>query len=133
YDIDHIIPQSFTTDNSIDNRVLVSSAKNRGKSDDVPSLGVVETMDSFWQRLLHAKLISKQKYDRLTKAKYGGLTDADKATFIRRQLVETRQITKHVARILHQRYNSQIENHNTVIDPVQIVTLKSALTSQFRK
>ena len=36
YDIDHIIPQAFLKDNSIDNKVLVSSASNRGKSDDVP-------------------------------------------------------------------------------------------------
>ncbi len=31
YDIDHIIPRSFTTDNSIDNKVLVSSKENRLK------------------------------------------------------------------------------------------------------
>lgn len=37
--LNHIIPQAFLKDNSIDNKVLVSSASNRGKSDDVPSLG----------------------------------------------------------------------------------------------
>ena len=41
YDID-ILPQAFLKDNSIDNKVLVSSASNRGKSDDVPSLEVVK-------------------------------------------------------------------------------------------
>ncbi len=42
YDIDHIIPRSFTTDNSIDNKVLVSSKENRLKKDDVPSEKVVK-------------------------------------------------------------------------------------------
>ncbi|MBF2556853.1 type II CRISPR RNA-guided endonuclease Cas9, partial [Listeria marthii] len=36
YDIDHVVPQSFITDNSIDNRVLASSAANREKGDNVP-------------------------------------------------------------------------------------------------
>ncbi len=126
YDIDHIIPRSFTTDNSIDNRVLVSSKSNRGKSDDVPNKDVVQKMKPYWTSLYRSKLISKRKFDNLTKIK---LTADDKAGFIRRQLVETRQITKHVASILHQRYN------NPELDEpaVKIVTLKSALTSQFRQ
>ena len=41
YDIDHIIPQAFIKDDSLDNKVLTKSAKNRGKSDDVPSLEIV--------------------------------------------------------------------------------------------
>lgn len=129
YDIDHIIPRSFTTDNSIDNRVLVSSKSNRGKSDNVPNKDVVRKMKPYWTSFYRSKLISKRKFENLTKAERGGLTDDDKAGFIRRQLVETRQITKHVASILHQRYN------NPELDEpaVKIVTLKSALTSQFRQ
>lgn len=67
YDIDHIIPQAFIKDNSIDNRVLVSSAKNRGKSDDVPSEDVVNRMRPFWNKLLNCGLISQRKYSNLTK------------------------------------------------------------------
>ncbi|MBP1047383.1 type II CRISPR RNA-guided endonuclease Cas9 [Enterococcus sp. BWM-S5] len=133
YDIDHIIPQSFTTDNSLDNRVLVSSSKNRGKSDDVPSLEVVKSMKGFWERLHRSNLISERKLNRLIKAEKGGLTEEDKAGFIQRQLVETRQITKNVARILDQRYNPEKDETGKTIRHVQIVTLKSALTSQFRK
>ncbi|WP_086350882.1 type II CRISPR RNA-guided endonuclease Cas9 [Candidatus Enterococcus clewellii] len=133
YDIDHIIPQSFTTDNSLDNRVLVSSSKNRGKSNDVPDINVVRKMKSFWERLHRSKLISDRKLKWLTKAENGGLTEEDKAGFIQRQLVETRQITKNVARILDQRYNTEKDESGKVIRKVQIVTLKSALTSQFRK
>lgn len=124
YDIDHIIPRSFITDNSIDNRVLTSSEKNRGKKDDVPSEDVVRKMRTVWDSFLKSGLMTQRKYDNLTRGK---LTDEDKAGFIHRQLVETRQITKHVARILNQRFNVD-EN-----DRVDIVTLKSALTSQFRK
>ncbi|MDT2758952.1 type II CRISPR RNA-guided endonuclease Cas9 [Enterococcus xiangfangensis] len=127
YDIDHIIPQSFIKDNSIDNMVLVSSKANRGKSNDVPSSDVVRKMINYWEKLKTANLISQRKFDNLTKGISGGLTEADKAHFIKRQLVETRQITKHIARILHQKYNTD-ENR-----PTRVITLKSALTSQFRQ
>ncbi|WP_057491067.1 type II CRISPR RNA-guided endonuclease Cas9 [Streptococcus orisasini] len=133
YDIDHIIPQSFIKDDSLDNKVLVSSAKNRGKSDNVPSEEVVKKMKSFWNKLLKAKLITQRKFDNLTKAERGGLTDDDKAGFIKRQLVETRQITKHVARILDERFNTKLDENNKKIRQVKIVTLKSNLVSNFRK
>ncbi|MCC9869837.1 type II CRISPR RNA-guided endonuclease Cas9, partial [Streptococcus agalactiae] len=133
YDIDHIIPQAFIKDDSIDNRVLVSSAKNRGKSDDVPSLEIVKDCKVFWKKLLDAKLMSQRKYDNLTKAERGGLTSDDKARFIQRQLVETRQITKHVARILDERFNNELDSKGRRIRKVKIVTLKSNLVSNFRK
>ncbi|BAH87720.1 hypothetical protein SmuNN2025_0694 [Streptococcus mutans NN2025] len=133
YDIDHIIPQAFIKDNSIDNRVLTSSKENRGKSDDVPSKNVVRKMKSYWSKLLSAKLITQRKFDNLTKAERGGLTDDDKAGFIKRQLVETRQITKHVARILDERFHTETDENNKKIRQVKIVTLKSNLVSNFRK
>ena len=133
YDIDHIIPQSFIVDNSIDNRVLVSSAGNRGKSDNVPDEAVVEKMEGFWKELLKSRLITQRKFDNLTKALRGGLTEDDKANFIQRQLVETRQITKHVAQILDGRFNVKKDTNDKVIRDVNIITLKSALVSQFRR
>lgn len=107
YDVDHIIPRAFLKDDSIDNKVLVSSASNRGKSDDVPSLEIVKKRKIFWHQLLKSKLISQRKFDNLTKAERGGLAAEDKAGFIQRQLVETRQITKHVARLLDERFNNE--------------------------
>lgn len=133
YDIDHIVPQSFITDNSIDNLVLTSSAGNREKGDDVPPLEIVQKRKVFWEKLYQGNLISKRKFDYLTKAERGGLTEADKARFIHRQLVETRQITKNVANILHQRFNYEKDDHGNTMKQVRIVTLKSALVSQFRK
>ena len=130
YDIDHIIPQAFIKDNSIDNRVLTSSKENRGKSDDVPSEDVVNRMRPFWNKLLSSGLISQRKYNNLTKKE---LTLDDKAGFIKRQLVETRQITKHVARMLDERFNKEFDDNNKRIRRVKIVTLKSNLVSSFRK
>ncbi len=133
YDIDHIIPQAFIKDDSIDNRVLTSSKDNRGKSDNVPSLEVVQKRKAFWQQLLDSKLISERKFNNLTKAERGGLDERDKVGFIRRQLVETRQITKHVAQILDARFNTEVNDKNRKIRTVKIITLKSNLVSNFRK
>ena len=71
-DIDHIIPQAFIKDDSLDNRVLTSSKDNRGKSDNVPSLEIVQKRKAFWQQLLDSKLISERKFNNLTKAERGG-------------------------------------------------------------
>ena len=133
--MDHIIPRSFLPDDSIDNKVLVSSKLNRGKADNVPSIEVVNRMEAYWRVLLNAKLISEAKYKRLIKAKSpeGGLTEKDKEGFIHRQLVETRQITKHVARLLDERWNSNVDDLGKKIYEVKIVTLKSSLVSNFRK
>lgn len=128
YEVDHIIPRSFIVDNSIDNKVLVASKQNQKKRDDVPKKQIVNEQRIFWNQLKEAKLISPKKYAYLTKIE---LTPEDKARFIQRQLVETRQITKHVANILHQSFNQ--EEEGTDCDGVQIITLKATLTSQFRQ
>lgn len=135
YDIDHIIPQAFIKDDSLDNRVLTSSKDNRGKSDNVPSLEVVEKMKTFWQQLLDSKLISERKFNNLTKAERerGGLNELDKVGFIKRQLVETRQITKHVAQFLDARFNKEVTEKDKNNRNVKIITLKSNLVSNFRK
>ena len=133
YDIDHIVPQAFIKDDSLDNRVLTSSKDNRGKSDNVPSLEVVQKRKAFWQQLLDSKLISERKFNNLTKAERGGLDERDKVGFIRRQLVETRQITKHVAQILDAHFNTEVNEKDKKNRKVKIITLKSNLVSNFRK
>ena len=133
YDIDHIIPQSFIKDDSLDNIALTTREDNRGKLDNVPSSEVVRKMKGYWQQLLKAGLMSDRKYNNLTKAERGGLTEDDKKVFIRRQLVETRQITKHVARILDERFNHEKNESGEPIRKVRVITLKSKLVSDFRK
>lgn len=81
-------------------------------------------MKPFWEALYNAKLISQTKYQRLTTSERtpdGVLTESMKAGFIERQLVETRQIIKHVARILDNRFSD-----------TKIITLKSQLVTNFR-
>ena len=48
-------------------------------------------------------------------------------------MVETRQITKHVAQILDARFNTESDENDKVIRDVKVITLKSNLVSQFRK
>ena len=127
YEVDHIIPQTYTTDNSWDNKVLVSRESNQKKGGDVPSSEVVKNMRSYWKILLDAGMISRKKYANLTKAdqwKDDKPSEKDLTGFINRQLVETRQITKNVAQIL----TAYFEENKT-----EILTPKAGLTSQFRK
>ena len=118
YDIDHIYPQSVTGDDSLNNRVLVEKPVNAQKKDRYPlgaalngyknpALGIAiqdiqKEMGAFWRLLLEKELITKEKYHRLTRR--SGITEDEKAAFIGRQLVETRQSTKACAEILKKAY-----------------------------
>lgn len=118
YDIDHIYPQSLTGDDSLDNRVLVEKTVNAKKGDTYPLSSALDgcyisgqqiriqdiqkEMRPFWHMLLEKELISKEKYNRLSRTI--PLSDAEKAAFIGRQLVETRQSTKACAELLSKAY-----------------------------
>jgi CRISPR-associated endonuclease Csn1 len=111
YQIDHILPQAFIKDDSLDNRVLVASELNNAKSDQVPVQlyahkkvpGSNLTVRGLWDKWLDLKLISNRKHNNL-------LTDPtkinkyQKSGFIQRQLVETSQIIKLVSTILQEEY-----------------------------
>lgn len=103
YDIDHIFPQSKIKDDSIDNRVLVLKSANQAKGNIYPvNQDVRNNMMPFWKTLLSKGLISKKKFDRLSRST--ALTDEEISSFVNRQLVETRQSTKAVAQLLKKRY-----------------------------
>lgn len=120
WDRDHIYPQSKIKDDSIDNLVLVSKTENAKKSNGLLSLEVQKKQREFWKELLEGGFISKKKYDRLTRT--GDFSEEELAGFISRQLVETRQSSKAVAELLKRIYPDS-----------QIVYVKAALASQFRK
>lgn len=121
YDIDHIYPQSLTADDSLDNRVLVKKTVNSKKSDTYPiAEDIRKNMRSFWRQLLDKELISKRKYQRLVRNTV--LTEDEKADFIGRQLVETRQSTKAVTSILQQ-----------TVPEARIVYAKAGNVSRFRQ
>jgi len=119
-EIDHIIPQTYIKDDSFDNRVLVKRTANQNKGGEVPSAAIIAKMRPYWEQLAKNNQVSKKKLANLTR---GRLTEKDKAGFINRQLVETRQITKHIANIL----TTYFKDKN-----VEILTPKAQLVSQFR-
>lgn len=120
YDIDHIYPQSKVMDDSLDNRVLVKRELNSRKSDNFPvPKEYVDAAKPLWDTLLSKKLISKEKYKRLTRR--DRFEDEELAGFIARQLVETRQSTKAVTKLLATAYPES-----------EIVYSKAKAVSEFR-
>lgn len=124
YDIDHIYPQSKTKDDSMDNMVLADKNFNKTKSDIYPVPVSFKTNEvlALWHDLYKAKLISKEKYNRLTRS--DEFSNAELSGFINRQIVETAQSTKAVAQALNQIYKDK----NT-----EIVYVKSGNVSDFRR
>lgn len=122
YDIDHIYPRRFIKDDSIENNlVLVKKQINNHKSDVFPlEKNIQRDRAGFWKSLRERGFITKEKYDRLTRTE--AFTDEEKASFISRQLVETRQGTKAISQVLQQAFPN-----------TQIVFVKSSIVSDFRK
>ena len=129
YQLDHILPQSFIKDDSLDNRVLVSSPVNNGKSDNVPiemfgnrqaaNLGM--TIRQMWDNWKDLGVISKRKWNNLLlDPKH--INKYQSSGFIHRQLVETSQIIKLVSTIL------QAEYPNT-----EIIVVKASSNHYLRK
>ena len=70
YNIDHIYPQSMVKDDSLlNNRVLVLSEINGDKKDIYPiDADIRRKMHSYWKMLADKNLITKEKYERLTRS-----------------------------------------------------------------
>ncbi len=103
-DIDHIYPQSKIKDDSIiNNKVLCYKTANAAKGDGYPIAHEIrEKMLPIWTVWHNKKFISDEKFKRLTRST--PLSGDELADFINRQLVETRQSTKEVAKILKRMY-----------------------------
>lgn len=121
YEIDHIIPRTLIKDDSIDNKALVIRECNQDKAASyvLPSKFRNEVNKKWWARLKKIGLMSPKKFHNLVRDKY---SDEDIAGFINRQLVETRQITKHVANILNNYYKN-----------TKVVYLKANLSHNYRE
>lgn len=122
YDIDHIYPRHFIKDDSLENNlVLVKKQINNHKSDNYPlESDIRKNMNKFWKSLREKNFISEEKYSRLIRTEE--FTDEEKAAFISRQLVETRQGTKAITQVLKQAFPN-----------TQIVFVKAGIVSDFRK
>ena len=121
YDIDHIYPRHFIKDDSIHNNlVLVKKQVNAHKSDHYPlEDSIYQKQHTFWHTLKEQKLITDEKYKRLTNRT--PFTEEQLAGFINRQVVETGQATKTVAQLL-----------KTILQESTIVYVKAGIVSQFR-
>ena len=122
-EIDHILPRSLTKDDSLDNTVLVLRKENQRKLDDYPiSPDIQNHMRPIWISLKNTKLMSQLKFQRLASQKQ--LSEDRVAGFVNRQLVETRQITKHLARMLTEKY------HNS---STEVFTIRAGMSSEYRR
>ena len=121
YEVDHIIPRTLIKDDSIDNKALVFRKCNQDKKASyvLPSKYRNTYQKNWWKHLKDNGLISAKKFHNLIREKY---SDEDIEGFINRQLVETRQITKHVANILKNYH----KNSN-------IIYLKADLSHNYRE
>lgn len=123
YELDHIIPQSYIKDNSIENVVLVKKKMNQEKSDNkLPALMVSNTIKEWWGILNKHGLIGNKKYRNLMRTT--AFNEYEEKGFINRQLVEVRQISMHVTELFNKCYGK---------DGTKIVAIKADLVDNFRK
>lgn len=122
FNIEHIYPRAFIKDDSVlNNKVLVDSVVNGGKTDTYPvSSEIRNKMTGFWKRLKDSGLMTEEKYRRLVRST--PFTAEERWSFINRQLVETRQSTKVLAILLKDRFG----------DRTAIVYVKAGLVSELR-
>lgn len=117
--IDHIIPQSYIKDDSFDNLALVLSGKNQEKGDNMLIKAEVRSSQrEFWKSLYRNGLISEKKLKNLERDEF---EEEQLKGFINRQLVETRQITKHVTNLF-----------GAVYEDTKIIAIKAELISNLR-
>ncbi|WP_317619047.1 type II CRISPR RNA-guided endonuclease Cas9 [Bombilactobacillus folatiphilus] len=129
YQIDHILPQSFIKDDSLNNRVLTASALNNAKSDDVPFKHFANklvpdlkiSVSEMWKQWQKAGMISKFKLNNL-QLDPDNLDKYKRAGFVNRQLVETSQVIKLVTIILQTKYPE-----------AEIITVKASYNHALRK
>lgn len=113
YEVDHIIPQCLIKDDSIENKALVYREENQIKAANFVLPEEYRKNIKWWSSLVDKKLISSKKLYNLKRKEY---SDKDIEGFINRQLVETRQITKHVANIFKNYY----ENTKVIYLPAKL-------------
>ena len=122
YDIEHIYPQHYIKDDSLENNlVLVKKKINEKKQDNPISSKIQADRYTFWCMLKDKGFINNEKFTRLTRQNET-FTDDELAGFINRQIVETSQASKAITQILQQ---SMGEN-------CKIVFSKAKLISEFR-
>lgn len=120
YQVDHIIPQSYIKDDSIDNKALVLASENQRKSDSLLlEDSIRRKMTNTWNALFKAGLMSEKKLNNL---KCSNITDRRLKSFINRQLVETSQICKYAMQLFKEKYPH-----------CEVIPVKAGISSGIRK
>lgn len=102
YDVDHIVPQSYKKDDSINNKALVLQSANREKADSlVVPLQYRRAQSTWWNTLRQQGLMSEYKYRNLMRDVFD---EEELGGFLNRQLVETSQMIKSIIILLRQAY-----------------------------
>ncbi|MBY4798246.1 type II CRISPR RNA-guided endonuclease Cas9 [Collinsella sp. AGMB00827] len=120
YQVDHIIPQAYIKDDSIENKALVLSSENQAKTDELllPN-SMRRKMAPYWQELHRAGLIGDKKFNNLMRST---MDERRIKGFIARQLVETSQIVQFVRMLLKSK-----------LPDSKIVSIKAGISSDIRK
>ena len=122
YDIEHIYPQHYIKDDSIENNlVLVKKEINAEKKDKPITCDIQAKRYPFWNMLKKRGFINDEKFTRLTR-RNDSFTEDELAGFINRQLVETSQASKAITQILQ----------HSIGENCKVVFSKAKLVSEFR-
>lgn len=118
--IDHILPQCYIVDNSIENRALVLSGENQRKADNLLLADSIRDSQRPWWNYLRQKgFMGEKKFKNLTRSV---VSDEDKQGFIARQLVETGQMVQCVTELFKRYYPD-----------VHVSGIKAGLSSELRE
>ena len=118
--IDHILPQCYIVDNSIENRALVLSGENQRKADNLLLADSIRDSQRLWWNYLRQKgLMGEKKFKNLTRSV---VSEEDKQKFIARQLVETGQMVQCVTELFKRYYPD-----------VHVSGIKAGLSSELRE
>lgn len=118
--IDHILPQCYIVDNSIENRALVLSGENQRKADNLLLADSIRDSQRPWWNYLRQKgFMGEKKFKNLTRSV---VSEEDKQKFIARQLVETGQMVQCVTELFKRYYPD-----------VHVSGIKAGLSSELRE
>lgn len=118
--IDHILPQCYIVDNSIENRALVLSGENQRKADNLLLADSIRDSQRPWWNYLRQKgLMGEKKFKNLTRSM---VSADDKQKFAARQLVETGQMVQCVTELFKRYYPD-----------VHVRGIKAGLSSELRE
>jgi CRISPR-associated endonuclease Csn1 len=120
YDIDHIIPQAVTKDDSIENLALILKQTNARKTNSL-HFDANPAVFTWWKMLAQRGFIGQKKLHSLERMT-SQLTDYDRQRFTARALVSTRQILTNVKAVIQAAYPH-----------TEVICVNSELTKEMRQ